>query len=228
MLSPRTAKYVEALRREGDQFDYWNWLQRVRDEEAQENSVPAVMSSGESPVLKSANPTGTLDRREARANSETWVTPKPAPVPGPLRRSDHEPRSETQETRLRRRLGKVSDACDKFQASRARDAVYGYLEAVFSTLLHYKVRRRTKRLLRHAFKFAGLPFDKNADPFATLIRCTCEQELDNKTISKWARALRYVAHCKVPRAQLKTFMKEPGGVNACAERYARYYGRRSE
>ena len=228
MLTPRTAKYVEALNREGDQFDYCKWLQRVRDEEVQAKLVPAAISSGEPPVREIVNPTHTLDRGEARANPETRVTPKPARTPTVLFRSDHVTKSRSPEARLRRRLGKVSDACDKFQASRARDAVYGYLEAVFSTVLHYKVRRRTKRLLRHAFKFAGLPFDKRADPFAMLIRCTCEQELDNKTISKWARALRYVAHCKVPRARLKTFMKEAGGVNACAERYARYYGRRSE
>jgi hypothetical protein len=30
---------------------------------------------------------------------------------------------------------------------------------------------------------------------------------------------------KKPRTPLKTFMKEPGGVNACADLYARYFGR---
>ena len=45
--------------------------------------------------------------------------------------------------------------------------------------------------------------------------------------SKWARALRYVARSKVAPAQLKVFMKEVGGVNACADRYATYFGRRA-
>jgi hypothetical protein len=48
---------------------------------------------------------------------------------------------------------------------------------------------------------------------------------DNKTISKWARALRYVARCKKPGTPLKAFMTEAGGVNACANLYARYFGR---
>jgi hypothetical protein len=52
---------------------------------------------------------------------------------------------------LRQRLEKVGDAWDDFQANRARDAVYGYLEAVFAVVDHYKVRRKTKKLLRHAF-----------------------------------------------------------------------------
>jgi hypothetical protein len=122
-------------------------------------------------------------------------------------------------------LEKIRDAWDDFQASRTRDAVYGYLEAVFAIVEHYKVRRKTKTLLRHAFKFAELPFDRNADPFTAVIRCTCADLADSKAISKWARALRYVARCKVSPTQLKTFMKEAGGVNACADLYARYFGR---
>ena len=35
LLSPRTADYVSALIREGDNFDYCRWLQQVRAEEAQ-------------------------------------------------------------------------------------------------------------------------------------------------------------------------------------------------
>jgi hypothetical protein len=88
-------------------------------------------------------------------------------------------------------------------------------------VMHYKVRRKTKKLLRHALKFAELPFDKNADPFRAVIRCTCDDNADNKTLSKWARALRYVACRKVP-TRLRMFMKEAGGVNACADMYASY------
>ena len=102
--------------------------------------------------------------------------------------------------------------------------MYGYLEAVYAIVKHYKIRRKTRKLLRHAFKFAGLPFDKNADPFTAVIRCTSDN-IDSKTISKCARALRYVARSKVSPTQLKTFMKEAGGVNACADRYAKYLGR---
>ena len=47
MLSPRTAKYVEAMYREGDNFDYGRWLRRVREDEAQARQVPAALSSGD-------------------------------------------------------------------------------------------------------------------------------------------------------------------------------------
>ena len=150
---------------------------------------------------------------------------KSTPIPRVLYRSDRKAGRERLEDRLRQRLVMVSDAWDDFPECRKRDAVYGYLKAVFALVVDCKGRRRTKRLLRRAFQFAGLPFDKNADPFAAVIRCTSERNIDNKTISKWARALRHAAHCKRPRTPLKTFIKKMGGINACADRYAIYLGR---
>jgi hypothetical protein len=137
------------------------------------------------------------------------------------RRPHRQAKSPTPKARLRRWLEKIRGAWDDFQASRARDAVYGYLEAVFAIVTHYKVRRRTSRLLRHAFEFANLPFDKNADPFTAVIRCTSRGDIDSKTTSKWSRALRYVARSKQPGIGLQAFMKEAGGVDACADGYAR-------
>jgi hypothetical protein len=98
------------------------------------------------------------------------------------------------------------------------------LTAVFSIVQHYRWKGRTKKLIRRAFEFGELPFDKNADPFAVIIRCTCEQQLDRKTVSKWSRALRYVAQVR-KRIPVKTFMKNRGGVNACADLYAKQLGR---
>jgi hypothetical protein len=129
-------------------------------------------------------------------------------------------KSQTPKARPKRWLEKVRCAWAEFQASRARDAVYDYLQAVFAIVMHFKVRRRTNKLLRRAFEFADLSFDKNADPFTVIIRCTCGDAADNKMISKWARALRYVARRKPPETRLKAFMKQAGGVNECAAGYA--------
>ena len=221
LMSARTAKYVEAMIRQGDNFDYDNWLKRVRAEEAQAKQLSAASSSGELDSSQIGSRLGSPNNWAAQPCASAPLMIKIVPVPRATSRSTHKLRDNTPKARLRRRLEKIRDAWDDFQASRARDAVYGYLEAVFAIVEHYKVRRRTKKLLRHAFKFGNLPFDKNADPFTAVIRCTCDDNADGKTISKWARALRYVAHCKKPRTRLKTFMKEAGGVNACAAAYAR-------
>ena len=68
MLSPRTAKYVAALTREGDNFDYFKWLQTVREEESQTKPIPAMFTSGkiiapeiDPPIGHSGNPLYRLE-----------------------------------------------------------------------------------------------------------------------------------------------------------------------
>jgi hypothetical protein len=190
-----------------------------REEEAQAKKVPATFTSGQISATEIGNPITVFGFRGALPNC-TLMT-ETVPITGRVRRSHQEPGGKIPKARVRRRLEKVRDAWDDFQVSRTRDAVYGFLGAVFEMVMHYKVRRRTTRLRRHAFKFAELPFDRNADPFSAVIRCTSDDNADSKTISKWARALRYVARYKEPAARLRTFMKEAGGVNACASLYAR-------
>jgi hypothetical protein len=219
-LSPRTADYVAALIREGDSFDYCKWLQKTCEREVQ----AAQAFAGSVPGEAAATQCNSIQGQGWRG------TPPPAAQPlrlstvlrgMALRQTGHADGDETSEARTRRRLENVVHAWGDFQSSRARDAVYGYLEAVFAIVAHYKVRRRTRKLLRHAFEFAELPFDENANPFTAIIRCTSADNVDSKTISKWARALRYVARYKAPGTRVKAFMKEAGGVNACADGYAR-------
>jgi hypothetical protein len=222
LLSPRTANYIAALLREGDKFDYSKWLQRVREEEARAKQSPVACAPRGLVAAEIGTQTNTSGHPNASPNSALAISY--APIPRVLWQVHHAS-SKVPEFRIRHRLEKVRDAWDNFQASRVRDPVYGYLEAVSAIVEHYKVRRKTKRLLRHGFKFAELPFDRNADPFSAVIRCTSDDNADSKTISKWARALRYASRSKEPAVRLRTFMKEAGGINACADLYARYFGR---
>jgi hypothetical protein len=212
LMSPRTSKYFEAVIRGGDNFDYNKWLKEVREEEAQAKQAEAS--------ARIAAPTKPFGDQHPRSNPALPLTAKTT-LAQALRRSRRQAKSKTPKARLRRWLEKVRRAWEDFQASRRRDAVYGYLEAVFAIVAHYRARRRTNRLLRHAFEFAKLPLDTNGDPFIAVIRCTSGNGADNKTISKWARALRYVARSKKPDIGLSAFMKGLGGINACADRYAR-------
>ena len=224
LMSPRTAKYVEAIIREGDKFDFYKWLKGVREEEGQAKQVSTTSDSREAAQGQSGNRPSTFDNPDAPLRAAPTSMGNLLPLPQPTRQSTLKLRGNPK-ARLRRWLEKVCNAWGEFQASRARDAVYGYLEAVFAIVKHYRTWRLTNKLLRHAFKFAGLPFDKNADPFTAVIRCTCGDAADNKTISKWARALRYAAIRKPTEMRLKAFMKGAGGVNACADRHAKYFGR---
>jgi hypothetical protein len=183
-------------------------------------------ASGELTAARIADPIKTSGNQHGRPNHALSLIPKTLQVPI-ARRPHRQATSQTPKARLRRWLEKVRRAWEDFQASRSRDAVYNYLERVFAIVTHYKVRRRTQRLARHAFKFANLPFDKNADPFTAVIRCTCGDAADIKMISKWSRALRYASRQKEPNMRLKRFMKDAGGVNACTARYAKLGRRRA-
>jgi hypothetical protein len=57
------------------------------------------------------------------------------------------------------------------------------------------------------------------EAFAVVIYCTAPH-VDQKSRSKWARALRYAAVNKPDGESIKSFIKRKGGVNACASRYA--------
>jgi hypothetical protein len=221
LMSPRTVKYVEAMIREGDNFDYYKWLQRVCEEEGLPKRVSTTSTSCQAAPGQIGSRPSTFDNRDAPVRAAPTLMAKLLPLPRSTSRSTLKLRDKTPKARLIRWLVKARDAWDEFQTSRARDGVYGYLEAVFGIVEHYRTRRRTKRLLRHAFEFADQPLEKDADPFAAVIRCTCDGQADNKTISKWARALRYVARCKKHGTPLTAFMKGAGGVNACADRYAK-------
>jgi hypothetical protein len=222
-VSPRTAKYVEAMVREG--FDYYEWLQRVREEEAKPKRVEATGTSDEPAAAGTDTPMRPLDHQYARPNPALRLPTKTLQVPRVPRRLHSQPKNHTPKARLRRWVGKVRRAWGESQANRRRDAVYQYLETVFAIVEHYRVRRKTNRLLRHAFRFADRAFDEHADPFTAVIRCTCGNAVDTKTISKYARALRFAAACKRPQTSLKRFMKKMGGLNTCAGLYAKHFGR---
>ena len=98
MFSPRTAKYVAALIREGDNFDYHKWLKRVREEEAPAQHVPTAFSSGELVAagmgipINTSHPYPSITPRQA-------LLPKTAPLPRALCQLRHEASRETPKAR---------------------------------------------------------------------------------------------------------------------------------
>jgi hypothetical protein len=92
---------------------------------------------------------------------------------------------------LKQDLMRIQNAWDESQARRDRDAIYGYLTAVFELVAWWMAENRA---LDHAHKALRLrhitPFDQE-EPFAVVIRCTADPvKVDKRTRSKWSRALR--------------------------------------
>jgi hypothetical protein len=127
---------------------------------------------------------------------------------------------------LRQDLLRVRNAWEESQASRDRDAIYGYLTAVFNLVAWWTAEHRALERAHKALRLQRLcPFD-DEEPFAAVIRCTADPaKVDKRTRSKWSRALRYALACKPTTETLEQFIKRKGGINKCASRFAKRLGK---
>ena len=64
LFSPRTANYVSSFIREGDKFDYYKWLQGVREEAAQAKELPQPITSENNVTARIDTPNSILLGRE--------------------------------------------------------------------------------------------------------------------------------------------------------------------
>jgi hypothetical protein len=128
---------------------------------------------------------------------------------------------------LREDLLRVRNAWEESQASRQRDAIYGYLSSVFDLVAWWSAEKCALDRAHKALRLRNMnPFD-DEEPFAAIIRCTSDaSKVDKRTRSKWSRALRYTMLCKPCDEPLDQFIKRKGGINKCAARLSRRVGRR--
>jgi hypothetical protein len=119
-------------------------------------------------------------------------------------------------------LAKARTAWTRYQSSRKRNAVYGYLSAVLETVHSLKNQHGALARLRRKL-IANKPVDviRSQDPFAVIICCTSDaRKMDAKTRSKWSRAFRYAERFKPDTQAFTQFVKSKGGINECAARWS--------
>jgi hypothetical protein len=128
---------------------------------------------------------------------------------------------------LREDLRRVRNAWEECQASRDRNAIYGYLGIVFDLVMWWAAEGRAISRARWALQLQGLHVPTADEPFAAVILCTADrQKVDKRTRSKWSRVLRYAMEYKTNAEALAAFVQRKGGINACAARFTRCLGRR--
>jgi hypothetical protein len=92
---------------------------------------------------------------------------------------------------LRQDLERVRGALEDAQSSRDRNAIYGYLTAVYDLVAWWTAQGRETDRARRALRLQRLDASEREDPFATIIRCTSDlAKADKRTRSKWSRVLR--------------------------------------
>jgi hypothetical protein len=128
---------------------------------------------------------------------------------------------------MRQDLGRVRNAWKDAQSSRDRDAIYGYLNAVYTLVTWWAAEGEEIPRARRALVLQRLKPTARESPFAAIIRCTADRaKADKRTRSKWSRMMRYAAEHKLNFEPLDRFVKGKGGINACAARFSRVVGRR--
>jgi hypothetical protein len=123
---------------------------------------------------------------------------------------------------LERDVERVRNAWDDSQADRRRDAIYGYLKAVYDLVSWWSAEGCGVHRARQALRSRGLVPWPREDVYAAIIRCTADPaRADKRTRSKWSRVLRYVRMEKDEKEGLAEFVKRKGGINDCNARYGR-------
>ena len=130
---------------------------------------------------------------------------------------------------LKANLLRLQNEWETVQASHDRGAIYQYLAAVFQLVTWWNVEGRAVKRARRALHLRGHRSIRKPEPFAAVILCTSDPgKVDDRTRSKWSRALRFAAAYKDLEEPLGDFIKRQGGLNACAARFARRLGRNPE
>jgi hypothetical protein len=127
---------------------------------------------------------------------------------------------------LRQDLLRVQSAWNDCQTSRDRNAIYGYLSAVFDLVMWWAAENCAVARARKALRLQNIWPSDHDEPFAAIIRCTADPaKVDKRTRSKWSRALRYAMVYKTSAEPFAGFVRRKGGINKCASRFTRCVGR---
>jgi hypothetical protein len=126
--------------------------------------------------------------------------------------------SLTTDRQLRQKIDGLRRLERKCFASRSRFAFYGYLVAVFELYVQLRRTKRTQHASSWIAKSFRLRRQKPAHPIRVIIDAT--STTDDKTKSRWTRALRYAWRERRTWTDLKSFLRRNGGPAGCAEQFA--------
>ena len=127
---------------------------------------------------------------------------------------------------LQANLLRLQNEWEAVQASRDRNAIYQYLSSVFELVKWWAKEGKAVNRASRALHLRGYSSVREPEPFAAVIFCTADRDkVDDRTRSKWSRALRFAAECKDLDEPLGDFIKRRGGINECAARFASCLGR---
>jgi hypothetical protein len=109
-------------------------------------------------------------------------------------------------------LARVAEAWHRYQSTRSRDGVYGFLDTIYEIGRRWNAENHVAEYCRWALKIQPASVPMYAKAYAVLIFCA--GQVDDKARSKWSRVLR-VAEAQ-NATSIQAFVKDRGGINKVA------------
>ena len=115
-------------------------------------------------------------------------------------------------------VARLTKAWDEYQenADYDRDAIYLYLEPVFTVVRKWKKEGLADKYSLIALKQGDIPGRVKADPYSRLLYCSSRND-DPKKRSKWAHCMQWVENHIKTGESFTQFVKRHGGINECAD-----------
>jgi hypothetical protein len=124
-------------------------------------------------------------------------------------------------------LARLRDTWRHVQSSRGRNAIFLFLTDVFELVAWWVFENQANERAERALTLKGIAVPNKIEPYrAVIVASVAPKIVDKRTVSKWSRTLRFAAACKPRKKRLSQFIKEQGGINACAAAYSRWLRRR--
>jgi hypothetical protein len=117
---------------------------------------------------------------------------------------------------LNRDLKLLRRAWKRRQEAHDRFSVYRYLKAIYKLVWAWKAERHSDSRARRLLEVQKHSEFISPEPFGAVIFASSGGRVDPRHRSRWSRALRYAGRNRVPPRKLVWFLRQRGGVNACA------------
>jgi hypothetical protein len=118
---------------------------------------------------------------------------------------------------LRADIMRIQSAWKRYQRDHRRNAVYKFLSAIFEIVTIWEADGRAASRAHRAMVNERCKAPRSLEPLSALMAVAAHPHVvDDRTLAKWGRVLRYAREFKLPSMSLRKFIKCKGGINECA------------
>lgn len=124
----------------------------------------------------------------------------------------------TSDRELKNDIAILKELGERCSRRRQRFAFYGYLAGVYKLYERLRRNNEANRDAQRIRSLFDLPTNRYTHPVRTILDAT--SSTDEKTKSRWTRALRFAWHERRRWKNFEKFLRQNGGPAGCADQFA--------